>query len=110
MCLPGTKVITTDAVTDLEKQLDKLNVNLPPLKDFVLPGGSPVSASCHVARAVCRRAERRAWALARDEEVNEHSLMYLNRLSDLLFVIARELNRRAECDEPLGGNASKSYL
>lgn len=103
MCLPGTKVITTDAVTDLEKQLDKLNENLPPLKDFVLPGGSPVSASCHVARAVCRRAERRAWALARDEEVNEHSLMYLNRLSDLLFVIARELNRQAECEEPLWG-------
>lgn len=103
MCMPGTVVIGADAVAGLEKQLDKFNADLPPLKDFVLPGGSPAAASCHVARTVCRRAERRIWALARDEEINENSLKYLNRLSDLLFVVARVLNRRVGFDEPLWG-------
>lgn len=103
MCLPGTNVINADAVAGLEKSLDEFNADLPSLKDFVLPGGSPVAASCHVARTVCRRAERRTWALAQNEDVNEHSLHYLNRLSDLLFVIARVLNRRAGVDEPLWG-------
>jgi cob(I)alamin adenosyltransferase len=103
MCLPGTVAIGADTVADLEKQLDTFNTDLPPLKDFVLPGGHPVAASCQVARAVCRRAERRTWALARDEEVNGEALKYLNRLSDLLFVIARVLNRRAGVAEPLWG-------
>ena len=85
----------------LENTLDEFNAELPPLKDFVLPGGDHAAAVCHVARAVCRRAERRVCTLARDEDVNEHALRYLNRLSDLLFVIARVLNREAGAPEPL---------
>ncbi len=72
---------------------------LPPLKDFILPGGGPAAAACHVARAVCRRAERRCWSLARAESVAPDALNYLNRLSDLLFVLARVLARAAEGGE-----------
>jgi len=103
LCIPGTTIITADAVAGLEKILDELNADLPPLKDFLLPGGCQEAASCHIARTICRRAERRAWSLARDEDVNEYTLKYLNRLSDLLFVIARTINRRAQCEEPLWG-------
>lgn len=103
LCIPGTTVITADAVAGLEKTLDGLNADLPPLKDFLLPGGCRQAADCHIARTICRRAERRAWSLARDEQVNEHTLKYLNRLSDLLFVISRVINRRAGCAEPLWG-------
>lgn len=101
LCIPGTKVMTQDAVRKLEGVLDELNADLPPLKDFILPGGTPEAATCHVARTICRRAERRAWQLARTETVNEYSLQYLNRLSDLLFVIARALNQDAGQTEPL---------
>ena len=83
----------------LEKELDDFNAALPPLKDFILPGGGPAAAACHVARAVCRRAERRCWSLARAENVAPDALIYLNRLSDLLFVIARVLARAAEGGE-----------
>lgn len=103
LCIPGTTVINAEAVAGLETTLEDLNADLPPLKDFLLPGGCQEAASCHIARAICRRAERRAWSLASDEEVNAHTLKYLNRLSDLLFVIARILNRRAGCAEPLWG-------
>ena len=103
LCIPGTTVINAEAVAGLETTLEELNADLPPLKDFLLPGGCQEAASCHIARAICRRAERRAWSLADDEEVNEHTLKYLNRLSDLLFVIARVLNRRSGCAEPLWG-------
>jgi len=103
LCIPGTTVMDADAVASLEKILDQLNADLPPLKDFLLPGGCQEAAGCHIARAICRRAERRAWSLARDEEVNEYTLKYLNRLSDLLFVIARVINRRVGCAEPLWG-------
>lgn len=103
LCIPGTTVVTADAVANLEKFLDELNADLPPLKDFLLPGGCRQAADCHIARAICRRAERRAWSLARDEAVNEYTLKYLNRLSDLLFVIARVINRRARYEEPLWG-------
>jgi len=101
LCLPGENAMGADAVERLESLLDGFNANLPPLKDFVLPGGSPAAAVCHVARSVCRRAERRVWALARDEVVNEQILKYLNRLSDLLFVLARVLNRNSGHAEPL---------
>ncbi len=67
----------------------------------MLPGGTPAAAACHLARTVCRRAERRTWSLARAESLNENSLRYLNRLSDLLFVIARYLNRTANFPETL---------
>ena len=93
LCMPGHQFIDATAVADLEGLLDELNADLPPLKDFVLPGGTPAAAACHLARTICRRAERRCWSLAAEEEVNEQLLKYLNRLSDLLFVMARTLNR-----------------
>jgi cob(I)alamin adenosyltransferase len=80
-------------VERLERQLDSFNAALPPLKDFILPGGGPAAAACHLARTIVRRAERRVRTLARDEEVREEVQCYLNRLSDLLFVIARVLAR-----------------
>jgi cob(I)alamin adenosyltransferase len=93
LCMPGTTLIPQAYVEQLEADLDGLNANLPPLKDFILPGGTETAARCHVARAVCRRAERLMVALAKVEAVNETSLRYLNRLSDLLFVTARVLAR-----------------
>ena len=101
LSIPGTTAITATAVDAIEQALDQLNENLPPLKDFVLPGGTRVAAECHVARTVCRRAERRLCTLSREETVNEISLQYLNRLSDLLFVMARAVNRNAGAAEPL---------
>jgi cob(I)alamin adenosyltransferase len=101
LCLPGHRAIGAEAVARLEEHLDAFNADLPPLKDFVLPGGAPSAAACHLARTVCRRAERRCWRLAGEESVNEFALQYLNRLSDLLFVIARLLNRAAGRDEPI---------
>ena len=100
-CIPGTEIITAEMVTNLEALLDRYNDELPPLKDFVLPGGTQVAATCHVARTVCRRAERSAWQLAREEAVNEHSLKFLNRLSDYLFVVARSCARITGIDEVL---------
>ena len=93
LCIPGHRMITAAYIGRLEQQLDSFNEHLPPLKDFILPGGSPAAAACHVARAVCRRAERRCWTLARSETVAPEALAYLNRLSDLLFVLARVLAR-----------------
>ncbi len=80
-------------VERLERAIDHLNADLPHLKEFILPGGSVAAASCHLARAVCRRAERRLVTLARSATINQTSQRYLNRLSDLLFVIARVLAR-----------------
>ncbi len=93
LCIPGHVAIGADFVSRLEQALDDFNDGLPPLKDFILPGGGPATSACHVARTVCRRAERRIWTLAHREEVNPEGLRYLNRLSDLLFVIARVLAR-----------------
>jgi len=93
LCIPGHTMIKASQVTALETYLDALNQDLPPLKDFILPGGGPAAAACHVARTVCRRAERGVVTLARSEQVSEDSLAYLNRLSDLLFVMARVLAR-----------------
>jgi len=93
LSVPGRNVLDDAAVAALEAMLDRFNDGLPPLKDFILPGGSSAAAACHLARAVCRRAERRAWRLARTEPVNPASLRYLNRLSDLLFVLARVIAR-----------------
>jgi cob(I)alamin adenosyltransferase len=94
LCLPGHTAIKTDAVARLEKDTELLNESLPPLREFILPGGNPAAAVCHVARTVCRRAERRVVTLAHQTPINEHLQIYLNRLSDLLFVIARLLARR----------------
>ena len=95
LCIPGTTVITEDRVATLEQALDALNADLPPLKEFILPGGSPAAAACHLARAICRRCERRVHSLSKAGPVNPVALQYLNRLSDLLFVMARHLNRIA---------------
>jgi cob(I)alamin adenosyltransferase len=87
--------IARGAVARLEAEIDTFNRELPPLKEFVLPGGGQAAASCHLARAVCRRAERAVVALARVESVGTAPLPYLNRLSDLLFVLCRVLAREA---------------
>lgn len=93
LCIPGTTMIPGSYVDGLERDLDGFNKDLPPLKDFILPGGSEAAARCHLARTTARRAERRVISLAHDQEVNEASIRYLNRLSDLLFVISRVLAR-----------------
>lgn len=101
LSVPGHRATRDAQVLALEQALDGLNENLPPLREFILPGGGPAAAACHVARAVCRRAERRAWSLARQAEVAPPVLRYLNRLSDLLFVVARVLARNESGSEVL---------
>lgn len=101
LCMPGVTLIPDSFVTQLETDLDRFNKNLPPLKDFILPGGSEPAARCHLARTVCRRAERLMVALAKQEDINPVSLRYLNRLSDLLFVTARVLARAGGNSEVL---------
>ncbi|GGK00305.1 cob(I)yrinic acid a,c-diamide adenosyltransferase [Luteimonas terricola] len=93
LCIPGHAAIDDDDVTRLEQQLDHYNADLPPLKEFILPGGGEAAARCHIARTVVRRAERCAVALARVEDVRPQPVRYLNRLSDLLFVLCRVLAR-----------------
>lgn len=93
LCIPGHSAITADYITRLEQDLDRLNADLPPLKEFILPGGGTAAAGCHLARTIVRRAERRVQSLKSVESVNDAALQYLNRLSDLLFVIARVLSR-----------------
>jgi cob(I)alamin adenosyltransferase len=99
LCIPGHRVINAADVERLEQTLDRFNESLPPLKDFILPGGGAAAAACHLARTVTRRAERRVWALARVESVAPEVPQYLNRLSDLLFVIARVLARHEHGSE-----------
>ena len=101
LCIPGHRAIEAGDVERLETTLDQFNDRLPPLKDFILPGGGPAAAACHVARTVTRRAERRVWALARAEYVAPEVPQYLNRLSDLLFVVARVLARHENGSEVL---------
>jgi cob(I)alamin adenosyltransferase len=101
LSLPGYRKIAAEHVAALEHDLDRFNDELPPLKEFVLPGGNRVAAICHIARTICRRAERRAWAAAKVTDVNPELLRYLNRLSDLLFVIARVLARQGGAAETL---------
>lgn len=101
LCIPGYTAITTAHVERLEQELDGFNDPLPPLKEFILPGGSRAAAACHLARTVCRRAERRSWTLAKQATVNPEALHYLNRLSDLLFVIARVISRNDKGQEVL---------
>lgn len=95
LSVPGFTLVTAAQVTALEQALDGFNEHLPPLKDFILPGGSRAASLCHVARATCRRAERCVVSLAQIEAITDPVRHYLNRLSDLLFVLSRELNRRA---------------
>jgi cob(I)alamin adenosyltransferase len=93
LCMPGYQLVPESCIEQMENDLDRFNEDLPALKDFILPGGSEPAARCHLARTVCRRAERLMVSLAKIEDINEVSLRYLNRLSDLLFVIARVLAR-----------------
>ncbi|MBC7192395.1 cob(I)yrinic acid a,c-diamide adenosyltransferase [Marinobacter sp.] len=99
--IPGSRVITQAHTRWLEETLDLYNSDLPPLKNFILPGGSKPAAQCHLARAVCRRAERVVVALGHEDSINPESRQYLNRLSDLLFVVARVLARRQGAGEIL---------
>ena len=93
--------IPSTLIPELEREIDRFENQLPPLKNFVLPGGSTGGAAIHLARTVCRRAERCVVALAKAEAVNPEVLIYLNRLSDLLFVLARVVNHRLGESEPL---------
>jgi len=95
LSMPGFSMVDEKKTTTLEKILDELNDELEPLKEFILPGGTKAAAYCHLARSVCRRAECRVYTLSRSGDVSEKSRGYLNRLSDLLFVMARSLNKSA---------------
>ena len=101
LCIPGNAAIHQAYIDRLEESLDAFNSQLPPLKEFILPGGGPAAAASHLARTIVRRAERRVVSLARDEDVREELVMYLNRLSDLLFVIARIAARAESGQETL---------
>jgi cob(I)alamin adenosyltransferase len=95
LSIPGYTRIAAEHVQQLEALLDAHNAGLEPLKEFILPGGSRAAALCHLARTVCRRAERRVVSLASAEALSAYCQQYLNRLSDLLFVLSRVLNRHA---------------
>lgn len=101
LCIPGHAAITAADVSALERQLDHYNTSLPPLKDFILPGGGEAAARCHLARTIVRRAERQTVALGRLETLRPEPIHYLNRLSDLLFVLARVLARANGAGEVL---------
>lgn len=94
LAVPGFQLIQSQMVSDLEILCDQLNEELPPLKEFILPGGSTSAGLCHMARAVARRAERVIVTLSKDESIGDDLKRYINRLSDVLFVMARQLARR----------------
>jgi len=94
LSIPGMALVTGDHVTRLETAIDELNAGLPPLKEFILPGGSRAAAICHLCRAVCRRAERAVGRVPGAGTRNPNGRIFLNRLSDLLFVLARVIARR----------------
>jgi cob(I)alamin adenosyltransferase len=95
----GVPHITGEDTTHLEGLIDSLGADLPPLRNFIVPGGTPAAARIHFARTVCRRAERAVVRLSRTEPVGEEAIVYLNRLSDLLFVLARYVNAKAGVQE-----------
>ena len=101
LCIPGHAAIFDVDIDRLEQQLDQFNADLPPLKDFILPGGGLAAAHCHLARTIARRAEREVVTLARHDAVRPEAVRYLNRLSDLLFVLARVLARASGHGETL---------
>jgi cob(I)alamin adenosyltransferase len=95
LSIPGHRLLTEHQIEGLEAHLERYNATLPPLKEFILPGGSRAGALAHLARTICRRAERALVRLKQEREPPELAIRYLNRLSDLLFVLARVLNRSA---------------
>ena len=108
VCIPGRSALWDAHVERLESRIESLREPLPPLRDFVFPGGSRAGAMCHLARAICRRAERSLVALRAHETVSDLSVKYLNRLSDLLFLAARTINAAAQSPETIwqpGGEA-----
>lgn len=103
----GVPRITAEHVKELEESMEPLMDELPPLEEFILPGGGPAGAALHLARTVARRAERAAVALASHEPINEQAIIYLNRLSDFLFVLARVVNKRQNQPETLADFSQK---
>jgi cob(I)alamin adenosyltransferase len=101
LCIPGHSAIFDADIDRLEHQLDHFNADLPPLKDFILPGGGAAAAQAHLARTIARRAEREVVTLSRHDAVRPEAVRYLNRLSDLLFVLARVLARASGHGETL---------
>jgi cob(I)alamin adenosyltransferase len=101
LCIPGHSAIFDADIDRLEKHLDRFNADLPPLKDFILPGGGLAAAHCHLARTITRRAEREVVTLSHHDSVRPEAVRYLNRLSDLLFVLARVLARASGYGETL---------
>ena len=95
LTIPECALVSAQRVSWLEQMLDDMNAELPPLREFILPGGGHAAAHCHLARAVCRRTERTIVSLAREFEVSDDIRAYINRLSDLLFVTCRSLSREA---------------
>ena len=91
--------IDLDDVQSLENKIDKMEESLPKMKNFVLPGGHSFVSYCHISRCVCRRAERWIIQLNEDQLVDEHVIIYINRLSDYLFVLARKISQELECEE-----------
>ena len=101
LCIPGHAAIDDADIVRLEQRLDGYNEGLPALKDFILPGGGTAAAACHLARTICRRAEREVVTLSHHDAVRPEAIRYLNRLSDLLFVVARVLARASGHGEVL---------
>jgi cob(I)alamin adenosyltransferase len=101
VCIPGRSALWEAHLREVDERLESLREPLPPLRDFVLPGGTRAAAACHLARAICRRAERSLVALGRVESVSVLSIQYLNRLSDMLFLAARTINAGAGAAEPM---------
>ena len=101
ICIPGRSALWDAHLEEIERRIEKLREPLPTLREFVLPGGTRAAAMCHLARAICRRAERSLVVLGRIEGVSELSIRYMNRLSDLLFLAARSINAAAGAPEAL---------
>ncbi len=101
LSIPGHNAIVVAQIERLEAEVERFNADLPPLKEFILPGGTRGAALAHVARTVCRRAERTLIEAAGNEPITDLSRIYLNRLSDLLFVLARAVNRAASTPDVL---------
>ncbi|MBD8524533.1 cob(I)yrinic acid a,c-diamide adenosyltransferase [Pseudomarimonas arenosa] len=107
LCIPGHAAIQAADIDGLEQALDGFNADLPALKDFILPGGGMAAAQCHMARTICRRAERETVSLAHHDPVRSEAIRYLNRLSDLLFVLCRVLARTSGHGEVLWQHARR---
>lgn len=108
LSMPGYQLVKDADVIAFDEALEVLNEGLLPLKDFIMPGGSPANAACHVARTVARRAERATWALHAVEPLNPPLMMLLNRLSDYLFVVSRVLGRGAGAAETTWNRGGRS--